>query len=69
MPAKRTIHVVDDDAAVRLSLERLLESMEFATVPHPTPDAFLIEAPRLVGGCVCWTSRCPALADWRCRRG
>ena len=27
MPAERTIHVVDDDAAVRLSLEQLLGSI------------------------------------------
>lgn len=52
MPAERTIHVVDDDAAVQLSLERLLGSMGFATVSYTTPGAFLLEAPHLLGGCV-----------------
>ena len=46
MPAERTIHVVDDDAAVRRSLELLLGSMGFITVSYATPDAFLLEAPR-----------------------
>ena len=49
MPDERTVHIVDDDAAVRRSLERLLESMEFATVSYPTPEEFLLAAPHLVG--------------------
>jgi two-component system response regulator FixJ len=61
MPAKRTIHVVDDDAAVRLSLERLLGSMRFGTVSYTTPDAFLLEAPRLVGGCVLVDVKMPGI--------
>ena len=52
MPTERTIHVVDDDAAVRHSLERLLGSMGFATVSYATPAAFLVQAPHLLGGCV-----------------
>ncbi len=52
MPTERTIHVVDDDAAVRHSLERLLGSKGFATVSYSTPGAFLLEAPHLLGGCV-----------------
>jgi two-component system, LuxR family, response regulator FixJ len=62
MPAERTIHVVDDDAAVRLSLERLLGSMGFATVSYTTPDAFLHEAPRLVGGCVLLDVKMPGVS-------
>jgi two-component system, LuxR family, response regulator FixJ len=62
MPAKRTIHVVDDDAAVRLSLERLLGSMGFATVSYTTSDAFLHEAPRLVGGCVLLDLKMPGIS-------
>ena len=61
MPAKRTIHVVDDDAAVRLSLERLLGSMGFATVSYATPGAFLLEAPHLLGGCVLLDVKMPGI--------
>jgi two-component system, LuxR family, response regulator FixJ len=62
MPAERTIHVVDDDAAVQLSLERLLGSMGFATVPYTTPGAFLLEAPHLSGGCVLLDVKMPGIS-------
>jgi two-component system response regulator FixJ len=62
MPAEQTIHVVDDDAAVRLSLERLLGSMGFATVSHTTPRAFLLEVPHLVGGCVLLDVKMPGIS-------
>jgi two-component system, LuxR family, response regulator FixJ len=52
MATERTIHVVDDDAAARDSLERLLRSMGFAIVSYATADAFLVDAPHLLGGCV-----------------
>ena len=61
MPAERTIHVIDDDAAVRLSLERLLGSMGFTAVSYATPGAFLLEAPRLVGGCVLLDVKMPGI--------
>ena len=61
MPAERTIHVVDDDAAVRLSLEQLLGSMGFATVSYTTPDAFLLEAP-VFGGCVLLDVKMPGIS-------
>jgi two-component system, LuxR family, response regulator FixJ len=62
MPAERTIHVVDDDAAVQLSLERLLGSMGFATVSYTTPGAFLLEAPHLSGGCVLLDVKMPGIS-------
>src|SRR3984885_4130851 len=61
MPAERTIHVVDDDVAVHLSLERLLGSMGFATVSYTTSGAFLREAPHLLGGCVLLDVKMPGL--------
>ena len=61
MPGERTIHIVDDDAAVRRSLERLLESMEFATVSYPTPEEFLLAAPRLSEGCVLLDVKMPGI--------
>jgi two-component system response regulator FixJ len=62
MPTERTIHVVDDDAAVRHSLERLLGSMGFATVSYATPDAFLLEAPHLLRGCVLLDVKMPGIS-------
>ena len=62
MPAERTIHVVDDDAAVRHSLERLLGSMGFATVSYTTPDAFLLAAPHLLDGCVLLDVKMPGIS-------
>lgn len=52
MPAERTVHVVDDDAAVRRSLERLLGSMGFAAVSYAAPETFLLAAPKLRDGCI-----------------
>jgi two-component system response regulator FixJ len=62
MLAERTIHVVDDDAAVHLSLVRLLGSMGFATVSYTTPSAFLLEAPHLSGGCVLLDVKMPGIS-------
>ena len=62
MPAERTVHVVDDDAAVHLSLVRLLGSMGFATVSYTTPDAFLLEAPHLLSGCVLLDVKTPGIS-------
>ena len=62
MPAERTIHVVDDDVAVQLSLERLLGSMGFATVSYSTPGAFLLRAPDLSGGCVLLDVKMPGIS-------
>ena len=61
MPGERTVHIVDDDAAVRRSLERLLDSMEFATVSYPTPEEFLLAAPRLSEGCVLLDVKMPGI--------
>jgi two-component system response regulator FixJ len=62
MPTERTIHVVDDDAAVRRSLERLLGSMGFTTVSYATPGAFLLAAPHLLGGCVLLDVKMPGIS-------
>jgi two-component system response regulator FixJ len=61
MPAERTIHVVDDDAAVRRSLERLLGSMGFITVSYATPASFLLAAPGLIDGCVLLDVKMPGV--------
>jgi two-component system response regulator FixJ len=61
MPAERTVHVVDDDAAVRRSIERLLHTAGFAVVSYEGPTAFLDAAPRLSGGCVLLDVRMPEM--------
>jgi two-component system, LuxR family, response regulator FixJ len=61
MPADRTIHVVDDDAGVRRSLERLLHAAGFAAVSYPTPELFLEAAPGLASGCVLLDVRMPGM--------
>ncbi len=59
MTADRTVHVVDDDAAVRRSLERLLHSASHACVSYPTPAAFLDAVRELPGGCILLDVRMP----------
>jgi two-component system response regulator FixJ len=61
MSAERTIHVVDDDAAVRRSLELLLGSMGFITVSYAAPESFLLAAPGLTDGCVLLDVRMPGV--------
>jgi two-component system, LuxR family, response regulator FixJ len=51
MPSERMIHVVDDDAAVRHSLKRLLDSAGFESVLYETPDAFLDAVQDSSDGC------------------
>jgi two-component system response regulator FixJ len=48
----RTVHVVDDDAAVRRSLERLLDTAGFHVVSYDSSSAFLQTARGLAAGCV-----------------
>jgi two-component system, LuxR family, response regulator FixJ len=61
MPSERTVHIVDDDAAVRRSLERLLQAAGFETVAYATPLVFLEAAPELSGGCLLLDQRMPEL--------
>jgi two-component system, LuxR family, response regulator FixJ len=61
MPAERTVHVVDDDAAVRRSLALLLETVKLRSVCYETPRAFLEAAPKVVPGCVLLDVRMPGL--------
>jgi two-component system response regulator FixJ len=61
MPAEKTVYVVDDDAAVRRSVERLLDSAGFKAISYETPMAFLDAVPGLSGGCVLLDVRMPGL--------
>src|SRR5258705_6080302 len=59
VPIERTIYVLDDDAAVRRSLEQLLEAAGFRAVSFETPTTFLHAAPDLAPGCVLLDIRIP----------
>jgi two-component system response regulator FixJ len=61
MMNERTVHVVDDDAAVRRSLERLLDAAGFKAVLYEAPAAFLSVAPSLSSGCVLLDVRMPGM--------
>ncbi len=61
MAAERTVHVVDDDSAVRRSLERLLHSAGFETESYATPQNFLEAAPGFAGGCILLDVRMPVM--------
>jgi two-component system response regulator FixJ len=51
MPAERIVYIVDDDDAVRRSLERLLDVAGFRTVSYGTPFAFLSVVETMPAGC------------------
>jgi two-component system response regulator FixJ len=61
MAGERTVHVVDDDAGVRRSLERLLDAAGFRAVSYQSALAFLDAAPGLAPGCVLLDVRMPGM--------
>jgi two-component system response regulator FixJ len=61
MSTERIVHIVDDDIAVRRSLERLLDSAGLAVISYETPLDFLEAAPHLSGGCLLLDVRMPAM--------
>jgi two-component system response regulator FixJ len=61
MPTERTVHIVDDDAAVRRSLERLLDSVGLKTVSYEGAAAFLDAAVGLPAGCMLLDLRMPGI--------
>jgi two-component system, LuxR family, response regulator FixJ len=58
---EQTVYVVDDDAAVRRSLERLLDSAGLRVISYETSFAFLDAAPNLVPGCALLDVKMPGL--------
>jgi two-component system response regulator FixJ len=61
MATERTVYVLDDDAAVLRSLERLLSSANFEPVTFDHPDAFLAAAKTFKAGCVLLDVRLPGM--------
>ena len=52
MSTERIVHIVEDDASVRRSLQWLLQSAGFATNAYATSFACLDAAPQLTEGCL-----------------
>jgi two-component system response regulator FixJ len=61
MAAERVVYIVDDDRAIRRSLERLLDAAGFQAVSYATPKAFLGVAAGLPTGCVLLDLRMPEM--------
>ena len=58
---EQTVFLVDDDTAVRRSLERLLDSAGLRVISYATSFAFLDTAPNLVPGCALLDVKMPGL--------
>jgi FixJ family two-component response regulator len=61
MAPERCIYVIDDDPAIRRSLERLLDAVGFRVASYATPNEFLDIAGGLLGGCVLLDLRMPEM--------
>lgn len=61
MAAAPSVYVVDDDPAIRRSLERLLDATGFRVISYATPTAFLGAADDLAMGCVLLDLRMPEM--------
>ena len=61
MATERFIYIVDDDPAIRLSLERLLDAFGFRVTSYATSKAFLDVASDLPMGCVLLDLRMPEM--------
>jgi two-component system response regulator FixJ len=61
MTSNRLVHIVDDDAAVRRAMGRLLRSAGLETVVYETAQAVLNVAPSLSSGCILLDLRMPGM--------
>lgn len=61
MPGEPVVHVIDDDDAVRQSLDFLLTSSGMAVRTYGAPSAFLAASGRLSDGCVVTDIRMPEM--------
>jgi two-component system, LuxR family, response regulator FixJ len=62
MATERTVYILDDDAAVLRSLERLLSSANFEPIAFDHPDPFLAAAKTFKTGCVLLDVRLPGMS-------
>ncbi len=61
MPTEPTVHIIDDDEAVRHSLEFLFRSASLNACAHASPIPFLEAASHLPTGCVVTDVRMPEM--------
>jgi len=61
MTSERIVHVVDDDAAIRRAMARLLRSARLETVGYETAQAVLNAAPSLSSGCILLDVQMPGM--------
>jgi two-component system response regulator FixJ len=61
MIGELTVHIVDDDAAIRRAMVRLLRSAGFVPVAHESAQAILNAAPNLSSGCMLLDVRMPGM--------
>jgi len=59
--SQQIVYVVEDDEAVRDSLEMMLVSMEHNVATFPTANAFLEEYDELMAGCIVLDIRMPGM--------
>jgi len=57
-----TVHLIDDDEAVRGSLSLLLEAADFQVVTYESAEAFLGDLDAVDGGCVVTDVRMPGMS-------
>jgi two-component system response regulator FixJ len=62
MTTEGTVYVLDDDQAVRRSLERLLSSANFEPITFDRPETFLTAAKNLKTGCILLDVRLPGMS-------
>lgn len=58
---ERTVHLVDDDDAIRRSAGFLLKTSGYLVVPYASGDAFLTSAKSAASGCVLLDIRMPGM--------
>src|SRR5439155_21162640 len=61
MIGEPTVHIVDDDAAVRRAMVGLLRSAGFAAVAYESAQPILNAAPNLASGCILLDVRMPGM--------
>jgi two-component system response regulator FixJ len=62
MAADPVVHVIDDDEAVRRSLDFLLQSARFKTLTYETALAFLNALPDIPSGCIVTDVKMPEMS-------
>jgi two-component system, LuxR family, response regulator FixJ len=63
-----TVYIVDDDAAVRTSLQALLTSVNLRSEVFPSADAFVAALGRIHGGCLLLDVRMPGMSGLELQR-